>query len=223
MFTKGIFKRALAALSRPAAAAPPPTEPEAQVSFKACTPPEEPAIPLEAPDVPAEPAAAPPPAASYALGDQTAEKLARLPDALDGLAAALTSGAEFQAKLEALLSRMSDPREELIQTLDDLASDSRRQSDLLTEIHRSLAERNESDLRTSSAITRLDDALDSINHSNAAHVQIMEEMRDRFASAKDETSAEILHATRRTAVLTLAAVVLLAVIALAEVVRVFVK
>ncbi len=224
MFTKGIFKRALAALSRPGSAAPAEPAPQAQVSFKACTPPEEPAIPVEAPNtVLAEPDAAPSPVASYTITESTAEKLARLPDALNNLSAALTSQGEFQAKLEALLSRMSDPREELIQTLDDLASDSRRQSDLLTEIHRSLAERNESDLRTSSAITRLNDSMDSINSSNAAHVQIMEEMRDRFANAKDETAEEMLRLSRRTANFTLGAVILLLVIAIVEIARVFIK
>lgn len=221
MTTKGFFKRAMAIFSRPGQA----PAPSAQASFNTCTPPDEPAIRTQPFDVPVEPAApaAAEPAVSYKLPAETADKLAQLPATLQELAAALNNQAEFHAKLEALLSRMSDPREELIQTLDDLASDSRRQSDILGEIQRALAEGNESDIRTAAALTRLNESLDNLDHSNAAHVEIMEQMRDRWASDKDETTDEMLRHGRNLTKLLLVGVALLGVLTFVELVRVFVK
>ncbi len=221
MIKKGFFKRALAVFSRPSDASAPP----AQATFNTCTPPAESPVPTEPFDVPLEPAApaAGEPAITYPLPADTAGKLAQLPATLQELAAALNTQGEFHAKLEALLSRMSDPREELIQTLDDLASDSRRQSDILGEIQRALAEGNESDLRTASALSRLNESLDNLDHSNAAHVEIMEQMRDRWANAKDETADEMLRHGRNLSKLVLLAVALLAVLTFVEIIRVFVK
>jgi len=148
----------------------------------------------------AQPVAEPPPAAP---DEQTRElqeamaRLAHLPRAMQELAGAVKAQVDLNAKLQEVLAGLGEPNLDLLHATQDLVAESQKQTDLLQTMQAKLAERNESDIRTGEAVARLPDLLERINRSNASHIELMEQMRDRWANAKDDIAQEFVRQGRK--------------------------
>ena len=143
----------------------------------------------------AQTAAEPPHEATDEQGrelQEAMERLAHLPRAMQELAGAVKAQVDLNEKLQEVLAGLSEPNPDLLHAMQDLAAESQKQTDLLQTMQAKLAERSESDVRTNEAVARLPDLLERINHSNASHIELMEQMRDRWANAKDDIAQELV-------------------------------
>ncbi len=151
----------------------------------------------------------PPPVPS--ISPEAVERLARLPKALNELSEALATQSSLTDRLQEVLTALSEPNQDLIQAMEGLASESQKQTDMLQNLAESIAERHQFDVQASEAVSRLPAMLEGLQKSNAALIETMERIRDRWASARDDLAQEIVRQGRRVSGLVIAAVVLLGV------------
>lgn len=139
------------------------------------------------------------------------ERLSHLPESLSRLAGALQSQAQLNERMQSALTTLAGPNQELLQSLHDLAMEGQKQTDLLEALRSDLDQRHESDVQMAGAISSLSQSLESFNRSNAAHIEIMEQMRDRWANAKDDIAQQLVRQGRKMAGLLIAILLVLAV------------
>jgi pyruvate/2-oxoglutarate dehydrogenase complex dihydrolipoamide acyltransferase (E2) component len=182
----------------------PPDAPEAPpVAPQAPPPPEAIVPPAPAPQVPAETPAL--------LSAEAAEKLARLPQALADLAAAIQSQTALNQRLQEVLAGFAEPDQDLLHAMQDLAAEGQKQTDLLHNLGQRLAERRQLDNLAAGAMVRLPALLESLHKSNAALIEMMQQTRDRWASTKDDLAKEIVRQGRKATALVVGILTLLAV------------
>ena len=201
---------AAAATANPGDAPPLPDAVAPAPDAMVATEPPPPAIPPAPADPPAPPAPAPAPEAD-ARGPQGDDRLPRLPQALQEVAEAIRAQAGVNERFQEVLAGLAEPNQDLIHAMQDLAGESQKQTDLLQAVSRGLAERRQVDNQTDDAVARLPDLLDGLQRSNASLVTIMEQVRDRWAAARDDLAGELLRQGRRTHVCLLVLIGLAAV------------
>jgi hypothetical protein len=150
------------------------------------------------------------------------ERLEQLPGAMQNLAQATRSQVTLNEKLQGLLVGLSEPNQDLTHALQDCASESQRQTDLLRDIRSRLAEQQDNEKDATVAMSRLPELLESISRSNASHIELMEQMRDRWSNDKDDLAEEMVHFGRKISVLMVVVIFLLALLTAAAALQIFI-
>ena len=96
--------------------------------------------------------------------------------------------------------------------LEEMNSKGEKQLDLLVEIQAALSSGQEDDTRAASCMNKLSEAIENSNRGNYAHVELMEQIRDRLAGSRDEAIEGWTRSARRLERLLWAMIALLAVL-----------
>ncbi len=76
--------------------------------------------------------------------------------------------------------------DELTESLRDLSSESKKQSDLLQGIQNQLSDGQETSHRVAQTLGKLQETLEAANRNSASHVEFMEQVRDHLSSANTD-------------------------------------
>jgi len=166
---------------------------------------------------PQPPARYPPP--EPLISAETLEELARLPNALHEVAEAIHSQTVLNERLQELLTSLAEPNQDLVHALEGLSSEGQRQTDLLQTLVGRLEEARQRDAQSADAVARLPELLESLRLSNTAVVEMMEQIRDRWASTKDDLAKEMVRQGRKTIPLVIAILAVVGVQTLLLIVR----
>jgi hypothetical protein len=170
------------------------------------------AAPLSPPQpTPAQAETHMPPELPHPLVAEMSEKLSRLPQALQDLAGAINAQASLNERLQEVLASLAEPNQDLIHAVESLSSEGQKQTDALQTLSQRLTEKRESDAASADVVGRLPALLEGLQRSNAAVVEMMEEIRDRWASTKDDLAKEMVRQGRKTTALVIAILSLLGV------------
>jgi len=140
-------------------------------------------------------------------------RLAELTGGIERLLEAQQSQAGIIGAMQEVPHRLTADSEELSGAMRDLAAEGQRQTELLHNIHASLASFSQADPQVAAALRRLADVLENVEKSNAAHVHLLEQIRDRLAGANPELNAALLKQGRQVSRATGWLIVLAAAIA----------
>jgi len=124
-------------------------------------------------------------------------------------------GGTPQDRLAEVLSLIEERNAGLARQLQTIADAGGRQTELLEAVVSALADADQKDSQTARSISQLAEALDNANRSNAAHVEVIEQIRDRLLSANDEFDEIMRRHSRRTTWLLAGVLAMLAVVAAA--------
>jgi hypothetical protein len=155
-----------------------------------------------------DPVSAPP---GPMISEETAEKLSRLPQALQDLAEAIRSQTGFNERLQEVLTSLSEPDPDWLQALEDLSGESRKQTDLLQSLVEKMGEKRQFEAESADAISRLPSLLEALHRSTTTLTEMMAQARDRWANTKDDLAREMVRQGRKGTALVIAILVILAV------------
>lgn len=154
---------------------------------------------------------------------QSLDALAPLPAILEQLTATAKAQSEMIHNFTPVLENLSNVNEDLVRAVQDLAAESLKHTRLLEEVHAALAAKSDEEAKAAGTLARLGEQLENMNRSNAAHVEVMEQIRDRWANAKDNVADELIRQGRKAFGMLAAIIVLLAALVAVAVLRGFVR
>lgn len=189
-----------------------------------------PAPPAALPGPPSQAPAQPAPEAVRRPEVPTAEKIDLLLDALARqqkqvdavleqlpacVAAARRPAEQVPDGLREVIKRIGERDQEIASVLQEIVSEAVKQTDALRAIQASLAEEKPDDSGAADAMNRLAGVMEAYGKSQAAQVELMEQMRDRLGGANKELVELARGSERRFARLLYAAIALLGAILVA--------
>lgn len=136
-------------------------------------------------------------------------RMQQLPDSIASLREAVLKGVSQTERLQASMRQDED---RLVPLLEEMNSKGEKQLDLLVEIQAALSSGQEDDTRAASCMNKLSEAIENSNRGNYAHVELMEQIRDRLAGSRDEAIEGWTRSARRLERLLWAMIALLAVL-----------
>ena len=148
-----------------------------------------------------------------ALFERLFKELQRFSSANESLAGVARSMASADASTGRSMAELAERNEELGGELRSLVAASGRQVDLLQQIQADLTTPRQAEADMASALTRLSQSLETLNRSNSAHVELMEQIRDRLVGANEELDEIISRQGKRLTWLLLGVIVMLAALA----------
>ena len=124
-------------------------------------------------------------------------------------------------ELAQTLKRVGEKDHEIASALQDITSESQKQTDALRGIQTLLSDGEKKDSHLEAILKRLIEVMENSARANATHVELIEQVRDRLAGTNDELTDMIARHQKRLTWLLGAFVGLLAVLAAAMAVRGF--
>ena len=123
-------------------------------------------------------------------------------------------------ELETALRQIAESNQELNETLQEVVSETQKQAQLLEGIREAACQRHQAEAHTAVALKAVSEALENLDRSNAAHIEVIEQMRDHWAAANEDIAGPIVRQGRMIRQFLIAVVVLLGVLAAAAVLSV---
>jgi hypothetical protein len=133
------------------------------------------------------------------LGELPGAVRAGVESAASALGQAGREGDDRISELAADVRRLGESAQEIVEGLGELTAEGRRQGELLEAVRGALGDLHQSALRRAEGTARLGEAIASLEKSNAAHIEIAEQIRDRWATARENIVLEIEEQGKRTA------------------------
>jgi hypothetical protein len=166
----------------------------------------------------------PPPVPGQFVLPEGMEELRKLPKTLEKLTAALEQQRQLPDRIGEVLARAGDSGvdEEMLDTLRDVLSESKRQTDALQAVQGTTGSLEKSQQQSNASLSKLNETIENANRANASLTEFMEQVRDHLAGQTDNMRELVESHSARLQKVGAAIVVLLGVLILAVVVGMFV-
>ena len=144
------------------------------------------------------------------------EKLQNVPLAIEDLREAISRQTSACEKLRSL----NQPDARVSELLVKIRDQGDRQAQTLERIFDELTRRPDIDTRIASSINSLSESMTNVSRGNQAHVELIEQLRDRLASSRDDTLEQLTSHARRLEKLLIAIIAMLALVIVAAIISI---
>ncbi|MFP4052815.1 MAG: hypothetical protein ACLFV7_03020 [Phycisphaerae bacterium] len=162
----------------------------------------------------------PPPVPGQVVLPEGMEELGKLPGALEKLSAVLEQQRQVPDRISEAIARATNSGvdEEMLDTLRDLSSESKRQTDAMHAVLGTVESLEKSQQQSTATLSKLNETIENANRANASLTEFMEQVRDHLAGQSDDMREFIeSHSAKLqkigTAIVALLGVLILAVVA----------